>query len=205
MTKLRNLLALLLLAGLSGCLYDQPLTSHPSTNIDTRFLGVFEFKERVRKRDGDGEEEDKIQRVAILPHSESRYLIYYRDYSKKPVQTLTFIGWISRVDQAYYLTFRDETPGSETFGRYGFVGFDWKWPGNFMIFAPDVAGFEGAKSPFAMRQILRKKRKDGSLFPYQGTYWTRIARIWWDRKNPDPLTTVPKEFETGRDAKGPLL
>lgn len=214
MTNPRNLLVLLVaVLGLSGCLYEKPLSSTPSTNIDTRLLGVFEFSEKVRKRDAadedasgeDAEEKENVQRVAILPHGESRYIIYYRDYSKSPVQTLTFIGWITRVDNDYYLSYRDDTPGSETFGRYGFLKFEWKWPGSFMVYMPDSDAFAGVPTSYAMRQMLRTKRKDGTLFPYQGTFWERIARVWWDQGNPDPLTTVPKEFETGRDEKGPLL
>jgi hypothetical protein len=160
MTNLRNSILLLLAAlALGGCLYEQPLTSTPSTDLDSRLLGVFQFSEKGRKKKergaADRDEPDDVQRMAVLPYSEGKYLIYYRDYGKTPVETLTFIGWISRVDESYYLTFRDETEGSKTQGRYGFLKFEWKWPGNFTLYSPDMTGFENALTPFAMRKALR--------------------------------------------------
>jgi len=223
MKLLRNTLALLLLAalplGLGGCLFDHPLTEASSTNLDTRLLGVFEFREgtknkkeanaAAKKQDAKPDDSDvEIHRLAVLPLSDSRYVIYYRDFSKKPAQTLKFIGWISRVDSSYYLTFRDETPGSQTFGKYGFFKFEWEFPGNFLLYAPDMKGLETASS-YQMRVGVRKRLKAGVLFPYEATYWQKIARVWGKPKDfnlrvgePDAL---PPEFENGTKRDNPGL
>lgn len=201
------LLAALLVCGLSGCLFEAPLTRHPSTNIDTRFLGVFEFNEKAPRREAASSEETgpKVHRVAIVRRSEGTYWIYYRNYSEKPVKTWRFIGWISRVDKAYYLTLQDDTEGSPTRGRYGFLKCDWKWPSTFVVYTPDMPGFENEKSSFKMRQAVRVKLKDNTLFPYEPTTWERIARTWWDRKATDPMSEIPKEFEDGTKRNFPGL
>jgi hypothetical protein len=210
MRILRTTLALAagaaLLLGLGGCLTDSPLTSSASTNIDTRLLGVFEYDSGGgRKKDGGDEASEKeILRVAVLPRSEDEYLIYYRDESKKPVETLEFIGWISRVDENYYLAIKDVTGGSSTFGKFSFMKFTWRWPGNIILHAPDQAGLEHASS-FQLRKAVRQKLRDDTLFPYEGTYWNKIARVWWDPKAENPATTIPKEFYTGTKRKHPGL
>ncbi len=213
MRILRTILAVVIsagaLLGLGGCLTDSPLTQDASTNIDTRLLGVFEHDGSSgdsRRARGEAEDSDKkeLLRVAVLPRNENEYLIYYRDESKKPIETLQFVGWISRVDQKYYLTLEDVTEGSSTLGKFSFMKFTWRWPGNIILHAPDQAGLEGATS-FQLRQAVREKLKDGTLFPYEGTYWTRIARVWWDPKAENPATTIPKEFYTGTKRKHPGL
>lgn len=211
MKPLRSALALLLLAllplGLGGCLFDNPLTGWSSTNIDTRLLGVFEFKEGVKnKRDAaGGADEAIIHRVAVLPQDANRYVIYYRDFSKKPAKVWKFVGWISRVDSRYYLTFRDETEGSETFGKYGFVGFSWEFPGNILTFTPDMKDVAANASPYRLRAEMRKKLKAGTLFPYEQTWWKKIARAWWDPLKKTGQTEIPPEFEKGTDREDPGL
>ena len=123
MTPFRTPLALALLALLSlslgGCLFDHPLTEYSSTNLDTRLLGVFEFKEAEKPKPNQpptppGVDNSIIHRMAVLPLSANRYMIYYRDFSKKPAKVDKFIGWISRVDTNYYISFQDITEGSGT-------------------------------------------------------------------------------------------
>jgi hypothetical protein len=207
--RLPALLAALTIAmSQSGCLYDSPLTSAPSTNIDTRLLGVFEFDENYderssRKRGEEAGEEEareekrKVMRVAILPLDEDHYRILYRDLSKKPLRTLEFRGWISRVDEDYYLTLEDTTEGSPTFGKYAWVKFGWRWPGDFYVSTPDIAGFENV-TPYEMRKAVRLKRNGGTLFPFASTYWRKLDRIWWDwRGKTPPQDEIPKAFETG--------
>jgi len=215
MTLFRRPLAYLLLAllplGLGGCLFDNPLTGWSSTNIDTRLLGVFEFKEGVKKdkrapkKTGDDDEDSIIHRVAVLPQDANRYVIYYRDFSKKPAKVWKFVGWISRVDERYYLTFRDETEGSETYGKYGFVGFSWVFPGNIQMYSPDMKDVDPASSPYRLRVALRKKLKAGTLFPYEPTWWKKIARAWWDPLLKTGQTEIPPEFETGTKREDPGL
>lgn len=223
---LRHPLALLLLAllplGLGGCLFDQPLTSPTSLttpNIDSRLLGVFEFREGSQEKPKPAPSPDpdakptpsptpdnvNVQRLAVLPLGPNQYVIYYRDFSKKPAQTLKFTGWLSRVDATNYLSFRDDTEGSATFGKYGFFRFEWEFPGNFLLYAPDMKDSEAAKSPFEMRRALRAKLKAGTAFPYQATYWRKIARIWWDPKGAEAGTTIPPEFEKGTTREDPGL
>jgi hypothetical protein len=209
MKLFRSALAPIFLAllplGLGGCLFENPLTGWSSTDIDSRLLGVFEFKQGVRNERDRGDGESIIHRVAVLPQDANRYTIYYRDFSKKPAKTWKFIGWISRVDSRYYLTFRDETEGSETFGKYGFVGFSWEFPGNFLVFTPDMKDAATAASPYRLRATLRQKLKAGALFPYEPTWWRKIARVWWNPLLKTGQTEIPPEFEKGTDRQDPGL
>jgi hypothetical protein len=215
----QRLLALIFLAllpiGLGGCLFDEPLTSPTaltSPNIDTRFLGVFEFRSAPKPKRGDPApkpeakpgDNDEIQRVAVLPLGPNKYVIYHRDFSKKSSKTTKFIGWISRVDSSYYLSFQDVTDGSPTFGKYGFFRYDWEFPGNFLLYAPDMSGSEHENS-FGMRRALRAKLKAGTAFPFAATYWKKIARVWWDPAGAEAGTTIPPEFETGTTRENPGL
>lgn len=221
MTRFRHPLALLLIAllplGLGGCLFDHPLTSPEnvtSPNLDSRFCGVFEFREakdKKRSRPVMGDtgsfkpEEYNLHRLAVLPLSPARYVIYYRDFSKKPARTLKFRGWISRVDNGYYFSFQDETEGATSQGKYGFFRFVWTYPGDFLLYAPDANLFAGARSSYEMRKILRAGLRNDTAFPYEGTYWKKIARIWWDPAAAETGTSIPAEFEKGTTLPKPGL
>ncbi len=198
---------------LTGCLFDTPITSNASTNIDTRLLGVFEYKQLV-DRDAtetvevieivDGEEVIQvveppmiIHRVAILPRDEDTYWIYYRNFGQTPAKVLRFIGWISRVDGDYYLSFQDDTAGSQAFGKFAFAKAEWIYPGNFAVSSPNMQGMENAATPYEMRRALRARLKEDTLFPYEPTPWNKIARVYWDRKAENPTVAIPKEFEEG--------
>lgn len=223
---LRHPLALLLLAilplTLGGCLFDKPLTSPSeltSPNLDSRLFGVFEFRTKSDKPkrnsdrkpdDAATEDEDDIQRIAIMPDGPpllsgrtGHYIIYYRDFSKKPARTYKFLGWLSRVDSVPYLSFRDDTEGSETFGKYGFFRFEWEFPGNIVLYTPDMKDVEHATSSYAMRRALREKLKAGTAFPYTPTYWRKIARVWWDPTGAADGTSIPPEFEKGTTVENP--
>jgi hypothetical protein len=208
-TPLALLLLVLLSLGMGGCLFDHPLTEMSSTNIDTRLLGVFEFSEVKPAKTPAGQLENEnhpiIHRVAVLPLDNSRYIIYYRDFSKKPAQVLKYIGWISRVDNSYYLTFLDQTEGSGTFGKYGFFYFQWLFPGDFRLFAPNLKDVDTASSSYKLRAAVRKALKAGTLFPYEATAWRKIARIWWDPEGAATGTTIPPEFEKGTTRDHPGL
>lgn len=228
MTRFRHPLALLLLAllplGLGGCLFDHPLTSPAnvtSPNLDSRFCGVFEFrdpKDKSKKPDASDKSKKKgkdavpdnpddyyIHRLAVLPVSANHYVIYYRDFSKKPAKTLKFNGWISRVDNDYYFSFQDETEGAPSFGKYGFFKFVWEFPGDFQLFTPNAKEFEGATSSYQMRRILRAKIREGTAFPYESTEWKKIARVWWNPLAKPATPEIPPEFETGTKLENPGL
>jgi len=198
-------LALGFLGLLSGCLFDSPLTTTASTNLDTRLLGVFEYVEdSTREVNGESVTVTKIHRVASLPKNEDEYTIYYRVSGDGPTKTAQFTGWISRVKEQYYLNVRDDTPGSPTIGKFAFAEFEWIWPADIRTTSLDLKGLETA-TPFQLREAVRQKLKDGTLTPYEGTRWTRIARIYWDPKNPDPVTTIPSAFENGTTLPYPGL
>ncbi len=204
--------ALLIAAALAltGCLYDTPITAAASTNIDTRLLGVFEYQERVKRSEvevaADEEEKPKIiHRVAILPRDEDTYWIYYRNFSVSPAKVLRFIGWISRVDGDHYLSLQDDTADSKTLGKFAFAKFVWSFPGNFTISAPNMQGVENATTPREMRDALRARLADDTLFPYEATPWDKIARVYWDREAESPTAEIPKEFEDGATESFPGL
>ncbi len=200
-------LAATALVSLSGCLTDFPLTSTASTNIDTRLLGVFEYDQKPNRRRGEAlaDDEKKVtQRVAVLPRNGDEYLVYHRDFDKKPARTTVFVGWISRVDNDYYLTLEDVTDDSPTRGKFTFLRYEWRWPGNFIVYAPDLKELENVSS-YEMRQAVRARLKDDTMFPFEGTYWTKIARVWWDPEAENPAATIPPEFEKGTKRNFPGL
>jgi len=179
---------------LSGCLYEHPVTPYPSTNIDTRLLGVFQHNEAVKKIVDNVEVQSiREHRVAIVRQDVNRYTILYKNVTDSPKTVLRFTGWISRVDTEYYLSFRDDDEKSKTFGKFGFVRFKWTWPSDMVISAPSVDP-ASITSSFALRQLIRKSLKDDTLFPFEPTLWTRIARIWWDIKSDDPTANIPESF-----------
>jgi hypothetical protein len=108
------------------------------------------------------------------------------------------------VDSSYYVTFQDDTEGSGTFGQYGFFRFEWEFPGNITLYAPDLKDLYHASS-YQLRAAVRKQLKAGTLFPYEGTYWKKIARIWWDPAGAESGTSIPKEFENGTKLENPAL
>ncbi len=228
MTRFRPLLAPLLLVllplALGGCLFDHPLTSPTgltSPNLDSRFAGVFEFRE-IKEKPGakpgenakpndakpgaDAKPEDvTIHRLAVLPLGANHYVVYYRNFGKKPARTMKFLGWVSRVDTKYYFSFQDETDGEPSKGRYGFFRFVWRFPGDFTLYAPDAKEFESATSSYQMRKILRAKLKAETAFPYEGTAWKKIARVWWDPAGAGSGATIPPEFEKGTKLENPAF
>jgi hypothetical protein len=179
---------------LGGCLYDAPLSEFPSTNIDTRLLGIFEYNEPVKKT-ADGVEviSTRVHRVAVVRQDVNRYTILYRNVTDAPKKILRFTGWISRVDTKYYLTIRDDTDGAPTFGKFGFVRYQWTWPSSIIISAPSISP-EEATSPFKLRQAVRAKLKQDALFPFEPILWERVERTWWDVKSDDPTINIPVDF-----------
>ncbi len=201
---LTSLLLALLPLGLGGCLFNQPLTAPTnvtSPNLDSRLAGVFEYREAGKKPG----EPPKIHRAAILPVGPNHYVIYYRDFSKKPARTLKFKGWISRVDTREYLSIEDQTAGSPTFGKFAFARFQWEFPGNFILGAPNVPDAADAKNPYRVRRALRAQLKAGSAFPFTPTYWKKIARVWWNPKDAEAGLNIPPEFEKGTDRPFPAF
>ncbi|MGC1481398.1 MAG: hypothetical protein WA771_12900 [Chthoniobacterales bacterium] len=195
----------------SGCLYDVPLTIEASTNIDTRLLGVFEYEETVLPPADapplgpDDEAEIVIHRAAVIPRGPDTYWIFYRNFGQTPAKTLRFIGWISRVDDVDYLTLMDDTEGSDKIGKFSFVKFDWNFPGNFSISSPNMQGLESGVTPMEMREGVRARLAEGTLFPYQPTPWKKIARVYLDKNAEDAALTIPKEFELGTEREQPGL
>lgn len=191
-TRLAALLVVSIL--LSGCLYEHPVTPFPSTNLDTRLLGVFQHNESVKTEvDGVTVQSTRTHRVAIVRKDVNRYIILYKNVTDAPDKVLRFTGWISRVDTNYYLTFQDDDPKSKTFGKFGFVRYDWTWPSSMVIFAPSIDP-EAVTTSFALRQLIRKSLKEETLFPFEPTLWERIARVWWDIKSDDPTANIPDAF-----------
>lgn len=192
-TCLTRLAATLAVLALAGCLYDFPI-SGPSTNIDTRLLGVFEYRQPVTLVvDGEEIPVEHIHRMAVVRQDVDRYTILYKNVATAPDTVLRFTGWISRLGEQYYVTFRDDTPGSATFGKYGFVNYQWAWPHAVILEAPGLDP-EAITSSFRLRQIARSMLRNESLFPFQPTRWDRIARVWWDMNSDDPTANIPEDF-----------
>ncbi len=179
---------------LSGCLFEHPLTPYPSTNLDTRLLGVFQYNEAVRTQvDGEEVTSRRVHRIAVVRQDVSRYTILYKNVTDAPKKIHRFTGWISRVDTNYYLTFRDDDASSETFGKFSFVRYTWTWPSSIVFAAPAIEP-GSVTSSFGLRQTVRAMLKEDTLFPFEPTSWERTARVWWDINSDDPTANIPAEF-----------
>lgn len=179
---------------MTGCFFDVPLTEISSRNINTRLLGVYQYIETPKEEGG----EAITHRVAVIPKDENRYRIFYRNESKKPVRVEEWEGWISIVDGTEYLSIKNVTAGSPLFGKYTFLEFKWGYPYRVEIRFPNLDGYVMENS-YQMRQAMRAQLKANALFPFAGSGWDGIARIFWDRTTDDPMVMIPEEFE-----KGPL-
>jgi hypothetical protein len=186
MTRLPAFALLLLAVFLSGCSFDQPLTDKPSSDINTWLLGVWEYKD----------EKGRTYRAAVMPLTDDRYTVWFRHLGKKKSETKEwqFEAWPSRVGDSTFLTLRcDQSDGDVPVGGHVFVHtqvLDQRQ----VIVRPLQIDAGPESTSYEIRRDVRRKLKERSLLPQQGSTWTRIAEVYWRPGNEGEGSFTPVRF-----------
>jgi len=167
------LLAATLVMAFGGC-FDHPLTAGPSRNINTWLLGVWQTQ------DDKGNE----LTATVLPKSASHCSveIALKDAKTGKKQTGLFDGFISRIDGYHFLSLKllTASPEAGKIGSYAFAHYEMMSPNEVRIRIPDLEESTGASS-FQLRQLVRKKLKDNTLYPRPALVWVRISEVYWEK------------------------
>ncbi len=145
---------LLLLICVSGCNYTSPITDS-GTAIDTRLLGSW------TGRDPNGSN----PRLRFRKLNETEYLIEYfegkkaKDYGK---------GFLSVIQDVRFINYQDAGNSKFMFAAYA---FDAK--GRLVLRFPDLKSPDTASS-FEIRQEIRRRLTEGSLFKQEATIWQKV-------------------------------
>jgi hypothetical protein len=157
---------------LSGCFFDNPLTSGPTEDLNTWLLGVWEHKDA----------KGQVYRAGVLPLTRDRMTVWFRKLGKTPreMRQWEFEAWLSRVGSVVYLNLKclssaGEVPeGAFVFVQHQVVNQN----------AVNIRKIELTATPdttsFQLRAEVRARYKDGSLFPDAPTRWNRISEVYWE-------------------------
>ncbi len=180
----RALIALILLAGFSGCSFENPL-SGPNKDLNTWLLGVWEHKT----------EKGQVYRATITPKTGDRYWVNIQKLGTKKSLTKVyqFEGWISRVGNSRFLTLQClESPGDIAPDSYVFAHYQVLDQHNIRIRIPQIDADPSASS-YELRKAVRARLKDNSLYPDKGSDWLRISEVYWS------TTDEPQPYQPLRD------
>lgn len=164
------LLALAVLTVLTGCRFENPLTSGPSKDTNSWLLGVWETTDDKGK---------VIGRATVTPKSAGRYWLRVQKPGGGPSQNFLLEGWISRVGRSSFLTLRSiEGPKELPPDSYAFAHYQVLDQNHVRIRIPELDSPPEATS-MQLRREVRKRLKDQSLYPNSGTNWSRISEVYW--------------------------
>lgn len=161
---------------LSGCFFDQPLTGGGSKDLNTWLLGVWEHKD----------EKGKVYNATVLPLSAGKMTVWFKEVGKTPKQTKQwkFEAWISKVGNSSFLTLKClESAGQVPPDAYVFAHYQVINQEN-VIARPLQLESPPETSSFKLRVEVRRKLKEKTLLPIEGTVWTRTSEVYWDRADP---------------------
>jgi len=198
MRKLTLFVSLLVIvAGLSGCFFDHPLTSSGSKDLNTWLLGVWEHKN----------EKGDLFRVSVTPKSGDKYWVNFQKVGSSPKLTKTweFEAWNSRVGRISFLTLKClSSAGEVPVGSYVFVHTQLLDQENIRTRIPML---EPEVDSFRLRRQVRQRFKEGTLFGDEKADWNRVSEVYWSgsselqpfqplRYPPVPVTgVIPEEVE----------
>jgi hypothetical protein len=160
------LLALLL----SGCWFQNPLTSGGSENLNTWLLGEWRHKDK----------KGVITRAVVSPIASDRYRVQATQGSKQ----YEFEAWTSRVGNSVFITLRSlrNSPnlpeGAHLFAHSQLLDQ------NTIRLLPLRLDSPADATSFQLRKEIRSKLKDGSLYSEgDSTDWQRIGEVYWSKDN----------------------
>lgn len=161
---------------ISGCGFENPLARRPSKDINTWLLGVWVMK--------DGR--DKMIRAMVTPRSSDRYLIVVEEEgvaARRGKRLARFEGYIVRVGRMNFLNLRClEGSGMVGEGRHFFAQYQVLEQNSVRVREPVLTAGQGASS-YRLRQEVRARLKEGTLFVGPGSDWRRVSEVYWGDAN----------------------
>lgn len=179
-----------------GCSFENPLTSSPSKDINSWLLGVWEHKD----------EKGQSYRATVVPQSGDRYWVNVQTLGKSRTQkkSYQFDAHISRVGRSNFLTLKCiSSSGNPVPGNYSFAHYQVLDQNHVRIRIPAIEA-EPSASSYELRKEVRAKLKDNSLYPDQGSDWTRTSEVHWSGDDlPQPFQPLryPEEAAAKHDLK----
>lgn len=170
---------------LSGCGFENPLTSSPSKDLNTWLLGVWEHET----------EKGESFRTTVTPKTGDRYWVTIQKLAKsgKPARSMSFEAYISRVGRSNFLTLKCLDGGPEIAeGQYAFVHYQVLDQNGVRIRIPGLEADPSASS-YQLRKEIRAKVKAGTLYPDIGSNWRRISEVYWATGD-EPQPMQPLRF-----------
>ncbi len=199
-TTTRALILIATIALLAGCNFENPLTSHPSKDLNSWLLGVWEYKD----------EKGIVHKATVSPKTGDRYWVNVQKLGtrRSPTKVYVFEAWISRVGNSSFLTLQAlQTPGDIPVDSYSFVHFQVLDQNHVRIRIPQL-GSDPSASSYELRKEIRYRLKDNSLYSDAGSDWARISEVYWstgDEPQPfQPLRFPETKFDKQRPERSPL-
>lgn len=184
---------------LTGCFFDQPLTSGPTKDLNTWLLGVWEYKDAKT---------EKVYRAAFVPLTGDRMSVWVRELGKRPKDTKEwqFEAWISRVGNSSFLTMQClKSDGKIPEGAYVFAHYT-VLSQNDVGIRPLVLDSPQSATSFELRKEVRRKLKDKTLYAQEApALWSRISEVYWQEGgDPTSQPTIPLRFPNVGPKQKPL-
>jgi hypothetical protein len=171
--RIRALALLLFCTLFSGCYFDHPLTGEPSRDINSWLLGVWEHKDP----------KGKVYRARIVPVTGDRYFVSFQSGGRKTREKKVweFEGWISRVGYSRFLSLKcNVSSGELPEGAFVFVNYQ-VVDQNTVVVRPLQLDSPPETSSRDLRAEVRRRLKEQSLLPADGTKWVRVSEVYWER------------------------
>jgi hypothetical protein len=173
--------------------FEKPLTQFPSKDLNTWLLGVWEHKD----------DKGVTYRATVTPKTGDRFWVNVQQLGKTPAQTKSaqFEAWISRVGSTSFLTLRClDGVGPVAPGSHAFVQYTLLYQDAVRVRIPQMDASPTATG-YQLRREVRRKIKDGTLFPDRGTDWERVSEVYWS-KGDEPQPYQPLRYPPETDLEG---
>jgi len=173
-------------AFLTGCGFENPLTSGPSANLNTWLLGVWETE------DGQG----NTLKMTVLPKSVNRYWLNLSRIAPngRSKGEYRFEGYISRVGSSKFLTLQTLEASNElTPGQYVFAHYQLLDQNHIRTRIPQLS--DPTATSFRLRVAVRRALKERTLYVDNGLDWTRTSEVYWsgiDENQPPQTLRFPE-------------
>jgi len=177
---------LLFTLALSGCFFDQPLTTYPSKDINTWLLGVWQTTD----------DKGIVHQATLQPLTGSRYAVRYEILGEAPKdrKVWLFEAWTARVGSSIFLNLKcEESAGQIPPGGYLFLHYQVVAQNTVVTRALDLASPQNATS-FELRKELRAKLKERTAYRPEITVWKRTSEVYWSSDSFAPQPPQPLRF-----------
>ncbi|HEY5707558.1 MAG TPA: hypothetical protein VIS96_18515 [Terrimicrobiaceae bacterium] len=182
---------------LAGCYFDHPLTGGPLKDINSWLLGVWEHKDA----------KGQAYRARVVPLTGDRYFVSFQSTGRKnrDKKVWEFEGWISRVGYNRFLTLKcDVSSGEVPEGAFVFVNYQ-VVDQNTVVLRPLQLDSPPDTPSYELRAEVRRRLKEQSLMPVEGSKWTRVSEIYWEPGYTGEQPFQPLRFPPYSPAPGKKL